>query len=260
MYLTNFVCIYIYTYYIYIYIYIVKEIWLLPTIPMTTVERIWNPCGVPLMKSRSSDQMTMIILLFHDMQKLVAQSRSMRFLPQRFSVQDSQVAPLTTDWFGMKSSAMSVFSMAVTLTAVLMGTLQGCGSSEEGGAVASGCSSSIVDSCISAFNTTAAMAGDCSEITTFLTCFAGCCDYDMVANPPTVTTLDGVQPYLSVGSTAINYWAGASTENSCGSTVSCTTTTVVTTVTMTATTTAKTIAWAWDGLRTWYAWATALWY
>ena len=59
-----------------------------------------------------------------------AQSRSMRFLPQRFSVQDSQVAPLTTDWFGMKSSAMSVFSMAVTvsLTAVLMGTLQGCGS------------------------------------------------------------------------------------------------------------------------------------
>ena len=128
--------------------------------------------------------------------------------------------------------------MAVALTAVLMGTLQGCGSSEEGGTITAGCSSSVVNSCISAFNNTAATAGDCNEITTFLTCFAGCCDYDMVANPPTVTTLDGVQPYPSVGSYAINYWAGVSTANSCGSTVSCTTTTVVTTVTVTATTTA----------------------
>ena len=194
-----------------------------------------------------------------------AQSRSMRFLPQRFSVQDSQFAPLTTDWFGMKSSAMSVFSMTVTvsLTAVLMGTLQGCGSDVLDGTVTTGCSSSVVNSCISAFDNSQALAGDCNEITTFLECFSPCCDYDLTVNPPSATTIDGVSIDVSLGSSAIEYWASQATQYSCGSTVSCSaaataTVTATTTVTMTATATATTtVGW---GLRgSGIAWATALW-
>ena len=169
----------------------------------------------------------------------------MRFLPQRFSVQDSQVAPLTTDWFGMKSSAMSAFSMAVTvsLTAFLMGTLQGCGSDVF--TVDTTCSRSVVDSCISALDNSKALAGDCNEITTFLECFAPCCDYDMAVNPPSVTTIDGINIDVSLGSSAIEYWASQATQYSCGSTVSCSaaataTVTATTTVTMTATATATT--------------------
>ena len=85
--------------------------------------------------------------------------------------------------------------------------------------------------------------GDCGEITTFLDCFAVCCDYDLALNPPTATTIDGVSVDVSLGSSAIEYWAGQATQYSCGSTVSCSATTVAgTTVTMTATTTATTIA------------------
>ena len=176
----------------------------------------------------------------------------MRFLPQRFSVQDSQFAPLTADWFGMKSSAMSVFSMAVTvsLTAFLMGTLQGCGSDVF--TVDTTCSRSVVDSCISALDNSKALAGDCNEITTFLECFSPCCDYDMAVNPPSVTTIDGINIDVSLGSSAIEYWASKATEHGCGSTVSCSATATVnatTTVTMTATaTTTSTIAWGLRGL------------
>ena len=169
----------------------------------------------------------------------------MRFLPQRFSVQDSQFAPLTADWFGMKSSAMSVFSMAVTvsLTAFLMGTLQGCGSDVF--TVDTTCSRSVVDSCISALDNSKALAGDCNEITTFLECFSPCCDYDLTVNPPSATTIDGVSMDVSLGSSAIEYWASQATQYSCGSTVSCSaaataTVTATTTVTMTATATATT--------------------
>lgn len=169
----------------------------------------------------------------------------MRFLPQRFSVQDSQVAPLTTDWFGMKSSAMSVFSMAVTvsLTAVLMGTLQGCGSDVLDGTVTTGCSKAVVDLCVGALDNSKAVAGDCNEITTFLECFAPCCDYDMAVNPPSVTTIDGISIEVGLGSSQIEYWASKATEHGCGSTVSCSasaTVTATTTVTMTATATATT--------------------
>ncbi|CAL1166576.1 unnamed protein product [Cladocopium goreaui] len=122
----------------------------------------------------------------------------------------------------MKSSAMAV---TVSLTAVLMGTLQGCG-----------CSSFVVDSCISALDNTKALAGDCNEITTFLECFAPCCDYDMAANPPSVTTIDGINIDVSKGSSAIEYWASKATEHGCVSTVSCSATA---TVTATATTTGE---------------------
>ena len=167
----------------------------------------------------------------------------MRFLPQQFSVQDSQVPPLTTDWFGMKSSAMSVFSMAVTvsLTAVLMGTLQGCNSDVF--TLETTCSKAVVDLCVGALDNSKAVAGDCNEITTFLECFAPCCDYDMAVNPPSVTTIDGITIDVGLGSSQIEYWASKATEHGCGSTVSCggtATVTATTTVTMTATATTTT--------------------
>ena len=131
--------------------------------------------------------------------------------------------------------------MAVALMAVLMGTLQGCGSDVLDGTITTGCSSSVVNSCISAFDNAKALQGDCSEITTFLDCFAACCDYDLTVNPPTATTIDGVTIDVSLGSSAIEYWSSQATQYSCDSTVSCgpaTTVTAGTTVTMTATTTA----------------------
>eukprot|EP00435_Cladocopium_sp_Y103_P047546 s293_g14.t1 len=144
-------------------------------------------------------------------------------------------APLATDWFSMKSSAMSVVSMAVTLTAILMGTLQGCGSDLDDTVSGSGCSASVVNGCVSNFDNAKALAGDCSEITTFLTCFAPCCDYDLALNPPTATTIDGVEVQASLGSTAIEYWVGQATQHTCETTVSCSTATVTTTMTATMT-------------------------
>eukprot|EP00438_Fugacium_kawagutii_P003935 Skav230535 [mRNA] locus=scaffold1183:252110:252487:- [translate_table: standard] len=125
----------------------------------------------------------------------------------------------------MKSSPTVVLSMAVTLSAIFMGALQGCGdeddtiSSTAGGV--SECTATVVDSCITAMNQTAAMDGDCTEITTFLTCMSACCEWSFVDNPTNATTVDGFMNQAMNGTEAVTYWAAESTKNSCNSTVSC---------------------------------------
>lgn len=112
--------------------------------------------------------------------------------------------------------------MAVTLWAIFMGALQGCGGDDDSvSSTGGGCTATVVDSCITAMNTTAAMGGDCTEITTYLTCMMACCEWSFMDNPTNATTVDGFMNEALNGTEAVNYWAAESTKNSCDSTVSC---------------------------------------